>query len=309
MSATVGRDTRFESLFDRWHLKYKHVPSFPLAKIRRMDGAQVRDSEHRFIKELAQKYETQISNGAEFPPLVLWDPDVLIDGNHRSRAYEALGITTASVYVVEVPDIDMALIVAAALNQVNGEALTRDAARTAAVRMMNKGMADSAIARELGYTAESVRRWRRDSEFVSRIEGLGLVESAYRLTKGERNKLAGVEHTEPFAELVKLVADARPTEVDLTDIITRVKSAPSDQDALAVINEAKDDWEPIGPEPAKVIRNKAAQQARMHLGGLLKLDAEAVYEPAAAEKDVPKWEALAALASRVLDLYGARAAA
>lgn len=284
---TLG-DTRFEAVFDRWNLTYDLVSEMALDDIRVVDEAQVRQIANIGRKETVEQYAISMKGGAVFPPIVLMSPDVLIDGNTRASAARRNGRSHIAAYRVEMSDIGMAKMLAATLNAQNGVPLTREEQYAAAINYLDMGWPDAAIARELGCTAESVRRWRKDQEFYNRVERLELTEPAGALKAKQRNEVGKVDHDEPFAELVKLVADVRPDLTDVKELVTDVQQAPSDEAAVAMVAEARQDWTPIGPEPGKRhTPNKKARQLRMHLGGLVNLEPAEVYDPTQAEKMLP----------------------
>ena len=77
-------------------------------------------------------------NGAMFPPILLMAPDLLIDGNTRLKAAQRIGRQTFPAIIVDTKTRDMALILAASLNQMGGERLTPEEAHEAAMRMMHR---------------------------------------------------------------------------------------------------------------------------------------------------------------------------
>lgn len=311
MSTVSLQDQRFEALFQRWNLKWEFVAEFSLVdQLKVIDEAQVRDLDHVAIPEIVFEYELQMKGGASFPPVVVWEPNILIDGNTRVTAARNLGRTTFPAYLIKDIDINFAKMLAATLNQLGGRRLTSLEANRAALSMMDLGWTDDAVGRELGYSAESVRRWRREAEFNDRVEQLGLAEPAARLSKRQRQDVAKITHSEPFAEVVRLVGDVKPDSRELKDLIERVEKAASDSEAVQSVQEARREWIPIGPEPKRVYRNRAAQQLRMHLGGITSALANptAVYDPQAAEKDVEKIRAVIAELQAVLRMYEERVA-
>lgn len=307
---TPQHDQRFEALFTRWNLHFEFVPDLSLTDdLSVIDEAQVRDLSNIGAPERVDQYALQMRNGASFPPIVMAAEllgrfDVLIDGNTRALAARKIKHQTFPAYRVSpVPDVDFAKMLAAALNQLGGQRLTPAEANKAALVMMDLGWQDEAVARELGYSAESVRRWRREVEFGDRSERCKVEEWSAKLTKTQRQQLAKVKHDGPFTEAVKLVADTRPSQPDLQELLGLIDKAGSDEEAIAAVRKAREDWQPIGPEPRQVHRNRPAQQARMHIGGLLKLDPLEVYDPTKAAEDAEKWREVRALVDRILSVY------
>jgi hypothetical protein len=308
---TPIRDMRFEALFQRWNLTFEFVPDLHLTDdLKVLDEAQVRDLANIGPTPRVDEYAMQMKAGAPFPPIVVASQlrdsaNVMIDGNTRARAARKLHREIFPAYVVSpIPDVNFAKVLAGALNQLGGARLEQAEARKTALTAMDMGYSDDQIAREIGYSAESVRRWRRDQQLEDRVERLGLGEAVKKITKTQRNALAAIDHDVPFAEAVTLAADIKADPQDFKELIEEVKQAPSDEGATAIIAKAREDWQPIGPPPQKVYRNKVASQARMHIGGLLKIDdPAAVYDPTKSDEDLQKWRELRDVVDRVLAVF------
>src|SRR5215472_8713856 len=100
MASTVTTgDVRFEALFQRWGLQWEFVPELSLAdQLKTLDEAQVRDLSHIAPTERVHEYALQMKGGANFPPIVLMAPNILIDGNTRAQAGRQAGRTTLPAY-------------------------------------------------------------------------------------------------------------------------------------------------------------------------------------------------------------------
>jgi ParB-like chromosome segregation protein Spo0J len=305
------RDARFESLFDRWNLTYEFVAELNLTDdLNVLDEAQVRNLANLGPSERVDQYALQMKNGAPFPPITIAEKlkasnNVMIDGNGRARAARKIGRTTFPAYVVSpIPDTDFAKLLAAALNQLGGHRLEKDEAYKAALLFVDRGYSDTQIAIEIGYSAESVRRWRREQQFEERIDRLQLSDAAERLSKTQKRGLAKILHDAPFTDVVNLVAETKPTPADLNELLDVVDKAASDDQALAAVAKAREEWRPIGPPPNVVTRNRVAQSARMHLGGLLSIsDPAAVYDPTKAADDFERWCRIRDLVVAVLAVF------
>jgi ParB-like chromosome segregation protein Spo0J len=238
-----------------WNLAYEIMPAFPLTDIRRDESSQVRQLAHIAPALRVEEYAQQMRNGAMFPPILLMAPDLLIDGNTRLKAALRIGRQTFPVIVVDTKTRDMALILAASLNQMGGERLTPEEAHEAALRMMRSNYPDAAIARELGRDIVQVRRWRTQRDVELRAESLGLADQVKLIPRGTLGALAGVAHEEPFVETARLLAEVRPVEKQAREIIAEVQQAPSDQAALEVVARYRDDLAPSGPPPRSAARS------------------------------------------------------
>jgi hypothetical protein len=307
-TVTPERRLDFEAKFTQWNLNFEFIHDFSLTQdLRVLDEAQVRDLSNISPTTRLQQYYEQMRHGTTFPPIVVAaelfnETDVLIDGNTRARAAQRLKRATFPAYRVSpIPDADFARMLGAALNQMGGQRLESREANQIALVYMERGWGDETIAREIGYHPESVRRWRRETEFVERVERLELEQPAGKLTKKQRQSVAKVTHDAPFAEVVKFVADTALGEADLKELITAVEQANSDEDALAAVEQMRQDA--IGPPPNKPYRNPVARQAKMHIGGLLKVDPVKVYDPISADADYEKWRQLRDVIEQVLAVF------
>lgn len=290
----------FEAKLREWNLQYEIVPDFPIDSIRRDPSVQVRGQQHIAPRDRVDEYTQQMKNGAQFPPIILYKPDILIDGNTRLAAAKRVGRKTFPAIIVNARRPEMGKILAASVNQMGGERLTVEEAHEAAQLMMREGYPDAAVARELGRDLTQVRRWRAEKEVREHAEKLNM--SVEGIPATSLRTLVAIPHDEPFAELAKLFGDVRPTVTAAKDMVTRVAQAPSDEDAVKVIEALREELAPEGPPPHRENRNREAQTARMAIGNLLKLEGRplAVWDPAKRDEDLERWERLAAVAQEVV---------
>jgi ParB-like chromosome segregation protein Spo0J len=239
-----------------WNLVYEIVPDFPLSRVRRDEQSQVRQLSHIAPALRVEEYAQQMRNGAMFPPILLMRPDVLIDGNTRLKAAQRIGRQSFPAIVVDTKTRDMAVILAASLNQMGGERLTPEEAHEAALLMMRSNYPDMAIARELGRDISQVRRWRIQRDVQNRAESLGLAEQLQHIPRGSLGALASLTHEEPFVQTARLLAEVRPPEKQAKEMIAEIQQAPSDQAALAVVARMRDDLAPAGPPPRASTRKE-----------------------------------------------------
>lgn len=302
------RSTQFEHLFKAWNISFRHREDVVIDQIRRDDDAQVRRIDHIAIPANVDTYALQMKAGAQFPPVVVW-AGMLIDGNTRLSAAKKNGLATFDVYEVELPSITMAKNLAAALNQLGGQKLTMEEARESALNYISEGFTDGQIAMYLGVTAEAARQWRKLSEVAERAERTGMGEFVAGLNKTQKMELAKVTHDQPFRDLVSAVqaakdAGAKVEKNDLKEVVEKVVEATSDDAASQIVAEAREEWVPVGPIPSPVRKNRKAQQARMHIGGLLKAkeSAKELIDPAKREEDLVRWQELQALVAEMVEL-------
>ena len=292
----------FVAKLREWNLSSEIVPEFEIDKIRRDPTVQVRSGQHIAPKDRVDEYTQQMRNGAQFPPILLYKPDILIDGNTRIAAAKRVGRKTFPAIIVNARRPEMGKILAASVNQMGGERLTSEEAHEAAQLMMQEGYPDPAIARELGRDMTQVRRWRAERDVREHAERLGLTEAVNRIPATALRTLIAVPHDEPFADLAKLFSDVRPTVNEAKEMVTKVAQAPSDADALKVIETLREELAPEGPPPHRANVNREVNLARAAIGNLLKFDGRALaaLDPAKRDEDLERWTKLEGVVRQVL---------
>jgi ParB-like chromosome segregation protein Spo0J len=301
-----------EAKLHNWNLGYEYVAEFALDEIRVVDWAQVRGAEHVADKDTLAEFRTQMTQGAVYPPIVLMEPNVLVDGNHRVAAAKILRRKVFPAFVVKFNSVDLAKSFSAAMNQQNGRRLTTQEAYHAAVTMMERGMADEAIAREIGRSPSSVRDMRRQNEFEQRSRAIPEIAKLMQekpIPAKAQMKLAQIRHDPAFAEAVKVVAETRAPAQTVTEIVEAAASARSDTDAIIAVRAKRAELAPAGPPPHRVIVPQAVKYCRMTLAGLLKFKANApvlldTQSQETRAKSLGQWEQIRDLAIEVISLYG-----
>jgi ParB-like chromosome segregation protein Spo0J len=301
---------QIEAKLRDWNLTYDYVEEFDLGQIRIVDWTQVRTAEHIADKDTLTEFRTQMAQGAVYPPVIIMDPDVLVDGNHRVAAAKGLRLKTFPAFVVQFNSVDLAKSFSAAMNQLNGRRLTSQEAYQAAITMMTRGMADEAIAREIGRSVTSVREMRRRNEFAERTAGIPeITKLAEGISEKSRIKLAQIKHDPAFAEAVKVVAETKAPARTVSEIVQVATSARTDADAITAVRAKRAELAPAGPPPHRVTVPTEVRQATMHLGGLLKFAENPtsmldLSSPERRAESLTRWQQLRDLAAKMIDLYG-----
>jgi ParB-like chromosome segregation protein Spo0J len=301
-----------EAKLRAWNLTYDYNPEFPLDDIRVVDWTQVRTAEHIADKDTLAEFRMQMVQGAVYPPIVVMEPDVLVDGNHRVSAAKGLKQKTFPAFVVKFNSVDLAKSFAAAVNQMGGRRLTAPEAYQAAVTMMARGMADEAIAREIGRSASGVRDMRRQNEFAQRsaaIPEIAKLMEERPLPAKTQQKLAAISHDPAFAEAVKVVAETRAPAQTVNELVQAAASARNDTDAIIAIRKKRAELAPAGPPPHRVVVPQAVRNCRMWLGGILKFreNATILLDTETDErrtKAAEQWTQVRDLATEMIGLYG-----
>jgi ParB-like chromosome segregation protein Spo0J len=247
-------------------------------------------------------------NGAIFPPIVLRIPgNNLIDGSTRWYAAKRIGRKTLPAILVDTRTEDVAVMLAAALNQMGGERLTASEAHKAALIMMRCGYPDPAVARELGRDLTQVRKWRNQNDVEKRAGELELFEEAKIIPRTTLGTLVGVRLEEPFKEMVKLFSAIKPTEKEAREMVSQVSQAVSETAALKVVQDIRDELAPGGPPP--YIATREIPLARTAITNLLKFEGRpsAAFDPRKVADERNRWRRLLVVAGQVvkaMDAYG-----
>jgi hypothetical protein len=305
---TDRRDPRQESLYLSWNIPFELV-ELPLADIRVLEGAQVRDLGNIAPSEGVTEYATHMRAGAKFPPIAVMRPNILIDGNTRLGAARSNRFDSTPAYLLEISTVDVAKAVAAALNQLNGRRLTSAEVQKSALIMLRElHLSDDAVAAAIGRSSQMVRIWRRYGETEAHASRLNLDEHLDKVSKNQRDVLASVTLDAPFAELVKLTSDIKVPNSELRRVVKAVTAASSDADALEVVAAARKGMVAVGPEPRRAQINVKARRARMIVPQVLNLRPADLFDAAKAEEDRKMWLELQEFVGGVLSMYDQRAA-
>lgn len=299
-----------ESKLIEWNIPYEYFPEFPIDDIKTIETTQIRSADHRVSQEQAERYAGQMANGAVFPPIVLTNFDVLLDGNTRTQAYKRIKAKTVPAFKATFPNMMLARAFAGAVNQQNGRPLSREEVQTAALDLMRFQYTDEAIARELGYSRTQINNWRREQECAERAQRTLVTDRLERVKKADQWKLSQVALDAPFAAAVELVADVKPGARELSALVKELKDAPSEAEQLQIIAQRRGELLPSGPPPhhhvpvADELRN-----ARMVLPRLVKLRGAAGLlvenDPERRGPWVESWRSVRDLANEVLGQHGA----
>jgi hypothetical protein len=300
---------QIEAKLAEWHLEYQYGPKFPLQDIRVAPWAQVREEQHIADKDSLNEFVVQMKEGAVYPPIVLMDPNVLTDGNHRVNAAKTLRRRTLPAFVVKFPTVDMAKAFAAAMNQLNGRRLDNEEAFQIALTMFAMGLDDQAIAREVGRSQEAVRQMRRRKEFATRSTRLGLDETSAGIPEKQRIKLAQIDHDPVFAKAVEIAGSAKLPAKQINEIVKAADAATSDGEAIEALENLRGELAVAGPPPVRITIPQAVRQARLGLGSLLKYEQNPIevldlVDDQHRVESIDRWRRLREMANQVLIAYG-----
>lgn len=264
------RGLAIEAKLAEWNLKYTYEPAVPIESIKVVSSTQVRAVEHRVDKQQEEQYAEQARNGAVFPPIVLMG-NVLVDGSTRLGGFKMLKRTTIPAYVVNFPNSVLAVAFAGAMNQMNGRRLAPEEAHQAAMGLLGFGHTEESVARELGYSRSVITNWRNERTFDEKASRCGITPLIPKVTRSDKWKLAKVAHDPQFAAATQLVAEVRPKNAQVKELVEDIAKATTDADALLVVEAKRAEWQPSGPPPHRVAVPKEMAQARRVLPQLVNL--------------------------------------
>ena len=301
------RDTRIERLLQEWNLPFELDQAFPLTRLKIEDAVQIRTETHRAPKGTVDQYVTHMKHGAIFPPIVVSTNGMLVDGNARVDACRLQNRKTFPAYKVKFPQLGMAKMIGAALNQMGGDRLSDEEIVVAAEAMMGENYPDEAIARTLGRSISHVRNVRRDRAFREAADRLGLGD--VKVPKQMQRILAGIQHDEPFKATVELVKRTNPAAKDVAALVNQIEKTRSDAEALATIQTTETQWGPVtGPPPGpRPLNRSRAKKALQHVRTLLELGTQPsdLVMPSD-EGSAELWTRLNTLATNVVALYAVK---
>lgn len=239
---------------------------------------QIRNDAHYAPKEDIQRMAAALKRGDDIPPIVVTADGYLVDGNTRVRAAQRIGFPRMKAIVLrdrweKASDaVTRRLhVLGAGFNARNGRGIDRAEIANAIKRIGEDPKYDATrIAALLGVTERMVRDVLVEQRARKRAEQAGVHVNG-SVPSSQLRRLGGVSdkvNTRPFTELVRLTQDAGLTVSELGDVITKVRGADSDDDALRVLElERESRREQIAEFVAsKKSRPSEAAKLRQRLG-------------------------------------------
>ncbi|MFZ8785360.1 helix-turn-helix domain-containing protein [Thermocrinis sp.] len=182
-------------------MKVKGIFEIKISQIEVIQGLLPRLHTHT-IEEKVEEYKEAMSEGEQFPPIVVWDKGNgiywLIDGMHRLLALKRLGKDTIKAEVVELADELEARILAIEKNMLHGIPLSREEKKELARLLYADGVEIEKLKRLFRVSertiynwVEGIRRRAKDEELKRRAlelrkQGLSQQEVAERLGVSQR---------------------------------------------------------------------------------------------------------------------------
>jgi hypothetical protein len=302
-AAHAAKSAQIEAMLTARHVRFTFEPNLSIAKIREVEGNQVRFGEHRAPKDMVERYALQMKAGARFPAIVVNERHELIDGNTRLASARRNGATAIAAYVCSDLSALEARSLSVELNQSHGLAMTEEEVRAYVLRATDMGQSldPRSCSRITGVKPRTLARWLAAHEFDRRARDTGFAAADVGPLSDATKASLNVARLRPvFAAATALAIEANISAAQLKPIITEANAAESESDALRVIATARElRGEDIRALAAgfKKTRRRSAGSAQ-HIGGLLRFEVEDLLD-VAPEKQTETFERLERLRERV----------
>lgn len=299
-----------EAKLQEWNIPYTYVADYSIDLLQVIESAQVREGEHRVNDEQAEEYRQQMDAGAIFPPIVVMDPVILIDGNTRIAALRRMRGKgkTFPAFVATFPTTALARAFAASMNQRNGRRLTTSEAKDAALALLDAGYAEGSVSLEIGYSRTQVGKWKNQQKFASAARRANRVSLTEELPTRAQESLGQIASDPVAMEAAQAIIESGAKGRQVTEIVRAAKGGHSEAEALNAIAATVKELSPSGPPPHKPQVTPALKTFRMVAGQLLKfVDVPSDFVEFDVDRRpvvVEQWRALGVLAGEVLRAYG-----
>lgn len=266
-----------ETMLEKRGLHYTFEPNLPLDQVREAEGNQVRLTEHRAPKAQVESYANAMAGGATFPAIVVNDRHEIIDGNTRRGAAVKVGAKTIAAYVCHNVNPLDARSLSVELNQTNGQRMD-----DAELRAFVQGaIADGhdpkikSLSRLTGVSVRTLAKWVRVAKFTAKAEKWGMVDAeTTKLADTVKAKIGVTQLRSVFLAVGQLAIDAGLPASDVGKIVTDANAAPSEDESLAIVEQAREDHGERIRELAAgfgVAKRKGTRSA-MHVAVLLRYE-------------------------------------
>lgn len=290
------------------HVDYGFEPNYSIHRIIEAEGHQVRLIEHRAPTEMVTRYAQQMKTGAVFPAIVVNERGELIDGNTRYRAALRAARSTIAAYICRGLTPLQARALSVELNQVNGLPMDESELHAYVRGAVQEGQTldSKTCTRITGMRPSILERWKAQAQFEQRAKQCGIRDvDVAALSESVQAALNGIRLVPVLVEATWLALAARMPSSEVRNMVTRINSATSEADALAVVAAERaahaDGIRAIAS--GFVARRRVGHRSAMHIAALLKLEVDDLLEvaPENREQTVTRLRDLRDLVSRALD--------
>lgn len=232
------------------------------------------------MPDVVTQYAEAIADGADFPAVIgYYDGDriVLIDGNHRLNAHIKNDSEVIDAYIVDAAqDVIQALTYMA--NATHGRPPTDEERVHHAIHLRDLGYSNREAARAVGLTEAKVSAAFQIEQMTRRARRLGVHRGLNALSREVRQRLSAVQNDNVLKGLITfLVASRGLTRAEVTNLVTDVRAASTEQEQLQIIVDFKEskrnEQRTEGRTPH---RSDARRSLLPHLGYIYKQEPEAV---------------------------------
>lgn len=299
---------QIEERLEARHIDFRFEPNYSIDGIADAEGHQVRLIEHRAPTEMVNRYSQQMNAGAVFPAIVVNERGELIDGNTRRRAALKAGRSTMPAYICRDLTPLQARALSVELNQANGLPMDEGELHAYVRSAVHEGQAldTKTCVRITGVRRSTLERWKAQAQFEQRARQCGISEvDLAALSESVQATLNGIRLVPVLREAAALAAAARMPSSGVRALVARIKSAPSEADALAVVAEERaargDDIRAIAS--GFVARRRVGHRSAMHIAALLRLNVNDLLEvaPENRQQTISRLRDLRDHASRAID--------
>ena len=248
--------------------------SYDLSQVDLTDRIQVRIDKNNAPKEMVERFTWQMSNSL-FPPIVVTEDDVIVDGNTRAHAHRQREDRYVHALIVPVArhgadeeTVQRLELFGQALNSVNGKSLDKNEQRSMVYHLIRLGRSNREIQVSAGVKNNVVAQIRNEVEGEDKLLRVGL---PIDLVSGPALRALGVVadlNDQPFAELAQLTEDAGFNVGEIRGMAATIRETGSDELALERIKKERD------ANATRITERRsgtgghppAARQLRMRLG-------------------------------------------
>lgn len=306
-----ARSPQVEQMLKARAIDFEFEPNLAIAKIREVEGYQVRLVRHRAPKEQVSKYATAMKHGATFPAIVVNENFEKIDGNTRLEArIKNNGDTIAAYILYGVSALD-ARSLSVELNQSNGLAMTDEEIRRFIEGAIRAGQEPEvrALARMTGVRDTKIARWIAEFQFVARADKAGISDRYVTVLPGSaRSSLQSTRLAAVFEAATLLAAEAKLPVAQVKRIVSQINRASSERQALAIVQAERD----AHADEIRAVASgfsprddRGSKGSAQHIGGLIRFEVDDLLD-VAPEKQYTTFQRMKLLRDR-LDAVVARA--
>lgn len=239
---------------------------------------QVRDIKQFALPMQIKKYKTAYTRGRPVPPIVITIDGMGIDGANRVGGALEAGLAILPQFRIGISYEDATesqrrqmLELGAALNNKHGLGIPKET-NNAHVRSLAKdGRSVKQIAEALNITASQVSSVLAEDRGMVRLQQLGIaVEGGLKPSHVQKLGWKSQQLNNPVMRSVaELVRDSNLSTSELEDLLRQISKLTSDEEKLAAVQTAKEDYGP---------RLRQAATRRDNFGGKLRQRAKSVLQ-------------------------------